>query len=68
MLSHAKVFITLRSVKGVKDVVNDRLNEDAIPSPTTHCGKSKMLAEQYILSKEIPENKHVYILRLYMIH
>jgi len=34
----------------------------------THYGKSKLLAEEYILSKEIPNSKRVYILRPCMIH
>jgi nucleoside-diphosphate-sugar epimerase len=37
-------------------------------NPQTHYGKSKLLAEQYIVSKDIPEGKRVYILRPCMIH
>jgi nucleoside-diphosphate-sugar epimerase len=66
--SDAKVFITLSSVKTVADEVDGVLTEDYIPNPITHYGKSKLLAEQYILSKEIPEGKRVYILRPCMIH
>jgi nucleoside-diphosphate-sugar epimerase len=66
--SNAKVFITLSSVKAVADEVNGSLTEEFIPAPITHYGKSKLLAEQYILSKEIPEGKRVYILRPCMIH
>ena len=66
--SDAKVFITLSSVKAVADVVEGELFEDAVPNPITHYGKSKLLAEQYILSKNIPEGKRVYILRPCMIH
>lgn len=66
--SDASVFITLSSVKAVADEVKLVLNEDCIPFPITHYGKSKLLAEQYILSKEIPEGKRVYILRPCMIH
>jgi nucleoside-diphosphate-sugar epimerase len=66
--SKAKVFITLSSVKAVSDEVQGFLTEESIPSPITHYGKSKLLAEQYILSKEIPEGKRVYILRPCMIH
>jgi nucleoside-diphosphate-sugar epimerase len=68
LVSHAKVFITLSSVKAVADEVQGELNEEHIPNPITHYGKSKLLAEQYILSKEIPEGKRVYILRPCMIH
>jgi nucleoside-diphosphate-sugar epimerase len=66
--SDAKVFITLSSVKAVVDEVEDYLAEDHNPNPITHYGKSKLLAEQYILSKEVPEGKRVYILRTCMIH
>lgn len=68
LASDAKVFITLSSVKAVADEVEGDLIEEHIPNPVTHYGKSKLLAEQYILSKEIPEGKRVYILRPCMIH
>ncbi len=68
LTSNAKVFITLSSVKAVADEVDGVLTEEYIPNPITHYGKSKLLAEQYILSKEIPEGKRVYILRPCMIH
>jgi nucleoside-diphosphate-sugar epimerase len=55
-------------VKAVADEVQGELNEEHTPNPITHYGKSKLLAEQYILSKEIPEGKQVYILRPCMIH
>lgn len=68
LASKAKVFITLSSVKAVADEVDGELTEDFIPNPITHYGKSKLLAEQYILSQPIPEGKRVYILRPCMIH
>ena len=68
LLSHAKVFIILSSVKAVADKVKELLFEDTLPNPITHYGKSKLLAEQYILSKKIPSDKRVYILRPCMIH
>jgi nucleoside-diphosphate-sugar epimerase len=66
--SEAKVFITLSSVKAVADDLDCELTEDYIPNPKTHYGKSKLLAEQYILSKKIPLGKRVFILRPSMIH
>lgn len=66
--SDGKVFITLSSVKAVADNLESVLTEDYLPNPLTHYGKSKLLAEQYILSKLIPEGKRVYILRPCMIH
>ena len=68
LASDAKVFIFLSSVKAVSDEVKEKLTEDFIPNPITHYGKSKLLAEQYILSKPIPFGKRIYILRPCMIH
>ncbi len=68
LLSDANIFITLSTVKAVADSLESELTEDHIPNPITHYGKSKLLAEQYILSKSIPEGKRVYILRPCMIH
>ena len=66
--SDAKVFITLSSVKAVADKLDVELTENYIPIPVTHYGKSKLLAEQYILSKSVPIEKRIYILRPGMIH
>lgn len=68
LASDAKVFIILSSVKAVADELQGELIEEHIPNPITHYGKSKLLAEQYILSKEMPEGKRVFILRPCMIH
>jgi nucleoside-diphosphate-sugar epimerase len=66
--SDSEVFIYMSSVKAVADSVDKILTEEFIPNPVTVYGKSKLAAEVYILSKEIPENKRVYILRPCMIH
>ncbi len=66
--SNAKVFITLSSVKAIADEVIGELTEEVFANPATHYGKSKLLAEQYILSKEVTMGKRVYILRPCMIH
>lgn len=66
--SESYVFIFLSSVKAIKDEVEIELFEDEIATPITHYGKSKLLAEEYILSKEIPCGKRFYILRSSMIH
>jgi nucleoside-diphosphate-sugar epimerase len=68
LASEAQVFITISSAKAVADEVEGALTEEHIPNPSTHYGKSKLLAEQYILSNEIPQGKRVYILRPCMIH
>ena len=68
LVSNAKVFITLSSVKAVTDEVNGELTEQFNPNPLTHYGKSKLLAEQFIMSKELPKGKRLYVLRPCMIH
>tara|TARA_B100001175_G_C19458074_1_gene615029 strand:- start:446 stop:1363 length:918 start_codon:yes stop_codon:yes gene_type:complete len=68
LISDCEVFIYMSSVKAVADVVDGVLREDVISNPITVYGKSKLAAEIYILSKKIPENKRVYILRPCMIH
>ncbi|GAB7257497.1 NAD-dependent epimerase/dehydratase family protein [Polaribacter sp. OB-PA-B3] len=66
--SDCEVFIYMSSVKAAADVVEGILTEDVTPNPVTVYGKSKLAAENYILSKEIPQGKRVYILRPCMIH
>jgi nucleoside-diphosphate-sugar epimerase len=66
--SDCEVFIYMSSVKAATDEVEGVLIEDVTPNPVTVYGKSKLVAEKYILSKEIPSNKRVYILRPCMIH
>ena len=68
LLSDATIFITLSSVKAVADSIHDPLTENHLPNPITHYGKSKFLAEEYILKNEIPNGKRIYILRPCMIH
>lgn len=68
LASKAEVFIFMSTVKAVADVVDGILTEDFIPNPVTHYGIAKHKAEEYILSKELPKNKRVYILRPCMIH
>ena len=66
--SNSKIFIFISSVKAVADEVKEILTEDFIPNPITHYGKSKLLAEQYILSKPILMGKRIYIVRPSLIH
>jgi len=68
LLSESNVFITISSVKAVADKVYGILNEEYKVNPKTPYGISKLKAEEYILSKNIPKNKRVYILRPSMIH
>lgn len=64
----AEVFIFMSTVKAVADEVNGILTEDGVPNPKTHYGIAKHQAEEYIISKGVPEGKRVYILRPCMIH
>lgn len=67
--SSASKFVFFSSVKAVADSVRDEfLTEDTLPNPQTPYGKSKLQAEQYILSIHLPPGKRVYILRPCMIH
>jgi len=68
LTSNCETFIYMSSVKAVADKINEQLFEDVVPNPLTVYGKSKLAAEKYILSKKIPKNKRVYILRPCMIH
>lgn len=56
--SDASTFIYLSSIKAIEGK-----SENASPY-----AKSKLLAEQYILSKKFPKEKRVYILRPVMVH
>ncbi|WP_256011191.1 NAD-dependent epimerase/dehydratase family protein [Desertivirga xinjiangensis] len=66
--STATKFIFISSVKAVADSIEGKLKEDNFPFPKTDYGKSKLLAEQYIQSQDLPEGKSFYILRPCMIH
>jgi nucleoside-diphosphate-sugar epimerase len=66
--SSCEVFIYMSSVKAAADVVEGALTEQVTENPVTVYGKSKLQAEQYILSQKIPIGKRIYILRPCMIH
>jgi nucleoside-diphosphate-sugar epimerase len=66
--SGASDFIYLSSVKAVADSVTGVLDENFTPDPKTPYGKSKLKAEEYLLSQKLPENKRLFILRPCMIH
>lgn len=68
LASDSLIFIFMSTVKAVADEVKGILSEDEMPNPQTHYGIAKHQAEKYILDKELPEGKRVYILRPCMIH
>ena len=67
--SEARKFIFFSSVKAAADFVpGEVLTEEIVPAPVGPYGESKIKAETYILSREVPADKSVYILRPCMIH
>jgi nucleoside-diphosphate-sugar epimerase len=66
--SEATKFIYVSSVKAVADKVTGILKEDDVPHPSTYYGKSKLMAEEYLLSQNLPYGKSCFILRLCMVH
>lgn len=66
--SDATKFIFMSTVKAVASHVDGCLTEEHVPSPDTHYGKSKLMAEKYIQSCILPKNKSCYILRPCLIH
>jgi nucleoside-diphosphate-sugar epimerase len=65
--SSAKVFVFLSTIK-VLGQYEDIIFEDSIPKHQSIYGLSKFNAEQYLLSKKIPSDKKVYILRSSLIY
>jgi nucleoside-diphosphate-sugar epimerase len=66
--SNCRDFIYFSSVKAVIDQTRDIVTEEMVAYPQTVYGQSKLQAEQYILSKSLPQGKRVFIIRPSMIH
>jgi nucleoside-diphosphate-sugar epimerase len=66
--SNCRDFIFFSSVKAAADIAEEAVTEEAVLHPKTAYGQSKLQAEQYILSKALPEGKRVFIIRPSMIH
>jgi nucleoside-diphosphate-sugar epimerase len=66
--SNSRDFIFFSSVKAVTDKAGDIVTEETVNNPQTVYGQSKLQAEQYILSKALPQGKRVFIIRPSMIH
>ena len=64
----AQDFIYLSSEKTTADTVEGILDENHTSNPQTPYGKSKLYAEEYLLSQKLPENKRLFIIRPCMIH
>lgn len=68
LTSNAKDFIYFSSVKAAADTVDGILDETCKSDPQTAYGKSKLEAEEYLLSHKLPEGKRLFIIRPCMIH
>ena len=68
LASQAKKFVFFSTAKAAADKVDGILTEDVVPTPVGPYGESKIKAEEYILSKDMPDDKQFYILRPCMIH
>jgi nucleoside-diphosphate-sugar epimerase len=66
--SNASKFIFVSSIKAAVDISDEPVTEEVTPNSVTDYGKSKLKAEQYILSATAPIGKYFYILRPTMIH
>lgn len=66
--SNCRDFFYFSSVKATADTVDGILDENHHSDPKTAYGRSKLEAENYLLSQKLPENKRVFIIRPCMIH
>lgn len=66
--SNCRDFIFFSSVKAVTDKAQDTVTEETVANPQSPYGQSKLQAEQYILSKALPQGRRVFIIRPSMIH
>lgn len=66
--SGASKFVFFSTAKAAADRVKGVLTEEVVPAPVGPYGESKIKAEEYVLSKELPAGKQIYIFRPCMIH
>ncbi len=66
--SNIRDFFYFSSVKAVADTVDGILDENHIAAPQTPYGKSKLEAEKYLISQNLPAGKRLFIIRPCMIH
>ena len=66
--SEIRDFIYFSSVKATADTIEGILDENHTSDPKTPYGKSKLEAENYLLSKALPSGKRMFIIRPCMIH
>ena len=68
LASGASKFVFFSTAKAAADRVEGTLTEEVVPTPVGPYGESKIKAEEYVLGKELPTGKQVYIFRPCMIH
>lgn len=68
LASNCRDFVYFSSVKAITDQIKDIVTEETVANPQTAYGQSKLQAEQYILSRTLPDDKRVFIIRPSMIH
>lgn len=68
LTSTAEIFVFMSSIKACADASEELLTEKHDCNPQTEYGKSKLQAEQYLLSQTLPRNKKLFILRPTIIH
>lgn len=66
--SDIRDFFYFSSVKAAADQVEGVLDENFMENPKTPYGQSKLEAEKYLLAKELPRDKRLFIIRPCMIH
>lgn len=66
--SEIRDFFYFSSVKATADIVEGILDENHCSNPVTAYGKSKLKAEEYLLSHKLPSGKRLFIIRPCMIH
>lgn len=68
LLSQTQQFYLMSSIAAVTDQVDGVLFEESNPNPTTPYGRSKRMAENYLLANKPEGEKHIYIFRPCMIY
>jgi nucleoside-diphosphate-sugar epimerase len=63
LISDVPLFIFLSSVKAVAEKCDEPLTEKTLSNPQSIYGESKLLAEEYIISKALTKGKRFVILR-----
>ncbi|MCL1680535.1 NAD-dependent epimerase/dehydratase family protein [Elizabethkingia miricola] len=66
--SDIRDFFYFSSVKAAADTAHGILTEEIFPNAFTPYGKSKLEAEEFLLSQKLPESKRLFIIRPCMIH